>query len=107
MSPANSAGTDAERAAAWSDRAELLIEGGRHKDALADQKAAVAVFKTQADSSPDDNSAQRRLAQAITRYGDMLYAVTACWTESLPEFQRARDPDEDPRSRSEPPRLRP
>jgi tetratricopeptide (TPR) repeat protein len=91
LSPASAAGPSAERAAALSDRAELLLESGRHKDALRDQTAAVEVFKTQAVSSPDDNSAQRRLAQAATRYGDMLYAVTACWTESLPEFERARD----------------
>ena len=49
------------------------------------------MFEAQAVSSPDDNSAQRRLAQAITRHGDMLYAVTGCWTGSLPEFERARD----------------
>jgi len=91
LSAANPAGPSAERAAALSDRAELLLESERHKEALADQAAAVAVFKTQADSSPADNSAQRRLAQAATRHGDMLYAVTGCWTESLPEFERARD----------------
>ena len=49
------------------------------------------MFKTQAVASPTDNNAQRRLAQAITRHGDMLYAVTGCWTESLPQFERARD----------------
>lgn len=90
LSAASSAGPSAERAAALSDRAELLLESGSHKKALADQKAAVEVFEAQAVSSPDDNSAQRRLAQAITRHGDTLYAVTACWTESLPEFERAR-----------------
>ena len=80
-----------ERATALSDRAELLLESERHKEALADQSAAVAVFKGQAHSSPDDNSAQRRFAQALTRQGDMRYAVTACWADSLPDFERARD----------------
>jgi tetratricopeptide (TPR) repeat protein len=91
LSAATTTGPSAERAAALSDRAELLLESERHKEALADQAAAVAVFKTQADSSPGDNSAQRRLAQAATRHGDMLYAVTGCWTESLPQFERAHD----------------
>jgi len=49
------------------------------------------VFKAQAQSSPTDNNAQRRLAQAITRHGDMLYAVTGCWTDSLAEFERAHE----------------
>jgi tetratricopeptide (TPR) repeat protein len=91
LSPGKSPAPSAERAAALSDRAELLLESGDHKKALADQKAAVTVFDAQAVSSPDDNSAQRRLAQAITRHADTLYAVTGCWTESLPEFERARD----------------
>jgi tetratricopeptide (TPR) repeat protein len=91
LSAANAAGPSAERAAALSDRAELLLESERHKEALADQAAAVVVFEAQAVSSPGDNSAQRRLAQATTRHGDMLYAVTGCWTDSLPEFERARD----------------
>ena len=91
LSSNGSAVASAERAAALSDRAELLLESERHKEALADQTAAVAVFEVQAASSADDNSAQRRLAQAISRHGDMLYAVTGCWTESLPKFERARD----------------
>lgn len=91
LSTANSASPSAERAAALSDRAELRLESEDHKRALEDQTAAVAVFETQAVSSPTDNSAQRRLAQATTRHGDMLYAVTGCWTESLPKFERARD----------------
>jgi tetratricopeptide (TPR) repeat protein len=85
-----SADTSAERAAALSDRAEILLESERYKEALADQAAAVAVFETQAAAAPDDNSAQRRLAQAITQHGDLLQAVPGCWTESLPKFERAR-----------------
>ena len=94
LAPANSAASSAERAAALSDRAELLLESGEsgsQKKALEDQAAAVEVFKTQAASAPTDNGAQRRLAQAITRHGDMLYAVTACWAESLPQFKRAHE----------------
>ena len=81
----------AERAAALSDRAELLLEKERHKEALADQVEVLSVFEALAAATPEDNNAQLRLAQAMTRHGDMLYAVTNCWTASLPGFERARD----------------
>jgi tetratricopeptide (TPR) repeat protein len=91
LSATSPAQPSAERAAALSDRAELLLEKERHKEALADQVEAVSVFEAQAAAAPGDTNAQRRLAQAITRHGDMLYAVTNCWTGSLPGFERARD----------------
>jgi hypothetical protein len=81
----------AEKAAALSDRAELLLESERHREALADQAAAVKVFAAQAAAAPGDNNAERRLAQALTRHGDTQYAVTGCWTDSVPAFERARD----------------
>ena len=78
-----------ERALAQSDQAEMLLEGERHEEALAAQEAAVAALARQASAAPQDAAAQRHLAQALVRQGDMLYAVSGDWTDSVPLFDRA------------------
>jgi tetratricopeptide (TPR) repeat protein len=85
------AGADAvvERALAYSDAAEVLLENGRHVDALEEQTRAVTEFEQQWALARDDAVAGRHLAQALVRQGDMKYAVTHAWTDSMPLFERA------------------
>lgn len=77
-----------EQALARSDRAETLLELERHREALAQQGAAVAVFEADVAASPGDAAASQRLAQALVRQEDMRYAVSADWRPSLPVLAR-------------------
>jgi tetratricopeptide (TPR) repeat protein len=88
---ADGGGADAivERALAHSDAAEVLLEIGRHGDALEEQTRAVTAFEQQCARAPGVAVAQRHLAQALVRQGDMKYAVLHTWTESMPLFERA------------------
>lgn len=78
-------------ALARSDRAEMLLELGRHGDALEEQARATAAFANEAKQSPEDAAAQRSWAQALSRQGDMTYAVSNDWRSSVPLFARAVD----------------
>jgi tetratricopeptide (TPR) repeat protein len=86
-------GTDgpptAERAAALTDRAQLLSEMGRHKEALDEQTKAVDAFEALAALPTADNSARQSLAQALTRRADMQYGISGKWDETIPAFERA------------------
>ena len=79
----------AERGAALSDRAKLLLESERHQEALADQQEAARIFERDALARPDDAAAQQRLGQALARYADSVYAVTGDWTEPQHALERA------------------
>lgn len=78
-----------ERAAALSDRAELLLESERPQDALADQARVVAMFEAEAKTTPSDGNVLQSLGHALTRHADMQYAVTGTWAASIPQFERA------------------
>ncbi len=78
-----------ERAAALSDRAELLLESERPQEALADQARVVAMFEAEAKTTPSDGNVLQSLGHALTRHADMQYAVTGTWAASVPEFERA------------------
>jgi tetratricopeptide (TPR) repeat protein len=78
-----------ERAAALSDRAQLLMESERHAEAVADQAAVVKVFEARTHDEPGDVHALQGLAQALTRHADASYAATGNWTASEAEYQRA------------------
>lgn len=76
-----------ERAQALSDRAELYLESERTAEALVDQAAAVAAFEALSTSEPKNTANQRRLAIALVRHGDTLYASSGCW--NIDKFERA------------------
>lgn len=77
-----------ELALARSDRAETLLELERHREALAGQDAAVAVFEADVAASPGDAAASQQLAHALVRREDMRYAVSGDWHPSLPVLAR-------------------
>jgi tetratricopeptide (TPR) repeat protein len=80
-----------DEAIARSDRAEMLLELGRHGDALEEQARATEAFEKAARQSPEDAAAQRSWAQALSRQGDMSYAASNDGSSSLALFTRAVD----------------
>ncbi|MGE0702571.1 MAG: TIR domain-containing protein [Vicinamibacterales bacterium] len=78
-----------ERAAALSDRAQLLMESERHQEAFDDHAEVVLLLEKEAAANPSDNNARQSLAQALTRNGDMRYGVTGDWDASIPDFEKA------------------
>jgi len=63
----------AERVALRSERAEMLLELGRHTQALQLQESVVAALQRASSASPE---LQRTLAAALARRGDMRLAAT-------------------------------
>jgi tetratricopeptide (TPR) repeat protein len=84
-------GNEAPRdlALARSDRAEMLLELGRLQEALDEQTRAASAFEAEALRAPDDTGSQRSWAQALSRQGDMMYAVSNDWRPSIALFEKA------------------
>jgi tetratricopeptide (TPR) repeat protein len=84
-------GSEAARdlALARSDRAEVLLELAQHQEALAEQTRAAKAFEADALRTPEDTGSQRSWAQALSRQGDMMYAVSNDWRPSIALFEKA------------------
>jgi tetratricopeptide (TPR) repeat protein len=78
-----------ERLAARSDRAEILLESERHREAVAEQTIVVGELEARRRARPTDAVTLRNLGQALTRQADMIYAASASWTDALPGLERA------------------
>lgn len=76
-----------ERSALQSELAEMLLELGRHDQALALQQSVVDALRQAGDTSPES---QRSLATALARRGDMQLAATRNLTLARQDYLAAR-----------------